>query len=246
MAKRKAGSQIANLTPNQKKSVIDPIYLSTNDLQHTVGKLSTRATTLLYTAPQSKVCSQSYGAPKSRESSLARFRDSHSEVLGEKSHLDVDPVERCRVYYKGEGGGFPQVRAVVSLMCSCPCCPWLVLAPKVFQLCTNHLVWVVCKPVWVSEACQFLLVPSRSSNKPLYPSKCCELRSVPWFLPLPMSCTWTFESLKELGVRQDRCSWNDLWSCKTMEWLISQKHFAYDNKIKTSNVLYHCQQFASP
>ncbi len=25
-------------------------------------------------------------------------------------------MERYRVYYKGEGGGFPQVRAVVSLM----------------------------------------------------------------------------------------------------------------------------------
>ncbi len=28
--------------------------------------------------------------------------------LGTKSHLDVAPVERCRVYYKGEGGGFPK------------------------------------------------------------------------------------------------------------------------------------------
>jgi len=28
---------------------------------------------------------------------------------GTKSHLDVSPVERCRVYYKGEDGGFPQV-----------------------------------------------------------------------------------------------------------------------------------------
>jgi len=45
------------------------------------------------------------------------------------SHLDVVPVESCRVYYKGEGGGFPQVRPVVSLVC--PCCPWLVLAPRV-------------------------------------------------------------------------------------------------------------------
>jgi hypothetical protein len=26
-----------------------------------------------------------------------------------KSHLDVAPVERRKVYYKGEGGGFPQV-----------------------------------------------------------------------------------------------------------------------------------------
>jgi hypothetical protein len=36
--------------------------------------------------------------------------------LGTKCHLDVGLVERHRVYYKGEGGGFPQVRAVVSLM----------------------------------------------------------------------------------------------------------------------------------
>ncbi len=26
-----------------------------------------------------------------------------------KSHLDVAPVERCKINYKGEGGGFPQV-----------------------------------------------------------------------------------------------------------------------------------------
>jgi hypothetical protein len=49
--------------------------------------------------------------------------------LGKNSHLDVASMESCRVYYKGEGGGFPQVRAVVSLVC--PCCPWLVLAPNV-------------------------------------------------------------------------------------------------------------------
>jgi hypothetical protein len=32
---------------------------------------------------------------------------------GKNSHLDVASVESCRVYYKGEGGGFPQVRAVL-------------------------------------------------------------------------------------------------------------------------------------
>jgi hypothetical protein len=61
-----------------------------------------------------------------------------------KSHLDVASMESHIVYYKGEGGGFPQVWAVVSLVC--PCCPWLVLAPKVLQLCTNHFVWVLCRP----------------------------------------------------------------------------------------------------
>ncbi len=33
-----------------------------------------------------------------------------------KCHLDVGLVERHKVYYKGEGDGFPQVRAVVSLV----------------------------------------------------------------------------------------------------------------------------------
>jgi len=176
MAKRRAGSQTASLTPNQKK-----LYI--------VGKLSTRATTLLQTASWSKVCSQSYGAPKSWKSQMAQFRDSHLGVLREKNHLNVGFVASHKVYYKGEGGGFPQVRAVVSLMCSC--CPWFVLAPRVFQLCTNHFVWVVCRPVWVSEACQLFLVPSQSSNMPLYPSKCYELRNVPRLLPLPLSSTWT-------------------------------------------------------
>ncbi len=145
MAKRRAETQTANLTPNQKKSRIDPIYLAADNVQHTVGKLSTRATTLIQTASRSEVYSQSYGAPKLRESQLARFRDSHSGVSGEKSHLDVGPVESCRVYYKGEGDGSPQVWAVVNLVC--PCCPWFVLTPKVLQLCTNHLVWVLCRPV---------------------------------------------------------------------------------------------------
>jgi len=68
MAKRRAGSQIASLTPDQKKSGIDPIYLVVDDVRQTVGKLSTRASTLLWTALRSEVFSQSYGAPKSRES----------------------------------------------------------------------------------------------------------------------------------------------------------------------------------
>jgi len=48
---------------------------------------------------------------------------------GKNSHLDVASVESCIIYYKGGGGGFPQVRAVVSLVC--PCCPWLVPALRV-------------------------------------------------------------------------------------------------------------------
>jgi hypothetical protein len=74
---------------------------------------------------------QSYESPKTKKKKKKK-----------KNHLNVAPVERCKVYYKGEGGGFPQIRAVVCLVS--PSCPWLVLAPKVLQLCTNHFVLVLC------------------------------------------------------------------------------------------------------
>jgi hypothetical protein len=36
------------------------------------------------------------------------------ESPGTKSHSDVGPAERHRVYYMGEGGGFLRVQVVVS------------------------------------------------------------------------------------------------------------------------------------
>jgi len=41
-----------------------------------------------------------------------------SESPKTKCHLDVGLVERHKVYYKGEGGGFPQVWTVVNLVSS--------------------------------------------------------------------------------------------------------------------------------
>jgi hypothetical protein len=71
-----------------------------------------------------------------------------------KCHLDVGLVKKHKVYYKGEDGGFPQVQVVMNLVSLVsPSCPWLVLAPKVLQLCTNRLVLVLCRSVWVVEAC---------------------------------------------------------------------------------------------
>jgi hypothetical protein len=62
-----------------------------------------------------------------------------------KCHLDVGLVQRHIVYYKGGGGDFPQVRAMVSLVNS----SLLVTCPntKVLQLCINQLV------VWFVQAC---------------------------------------------------------------------------------------------
>jgi hypothetical protein len=46
MAKRKAGSQIENLILDHEMSRIDPISVRAGGVRHTVGKLSTRTTTL--------------------------------------------------------------------------------------------------------------------------------------------------------------------------------------------------------
>jgi hypothetical protein len=52
------------------------------------------------------------------------------------------PRGQAQIHYMRIGGGFPQVRVVVSFMnlvCMC-----LVLAPKALKLCTNQFViWFV-------------------------------------------------------------------------------------------------------
>jgi hypothetical protein len=73
--------------------------------------------------------------------------------LGTKWHLGADPMARHKVYYKGEGDGFPQVWAMVSLVNLC--LPMVCPCTKVFQLCTNQLVvWFVQVHVSNWIACQ--------------------------------------------------------------------------------------------
>jgi len=71
------------------------------------------------------------GVPQGGISGLPAGNPGSPGSPGKKSHLDVVPETWRREYYKGEGGGFPQVRAVVSLVC--PCCPWL----SQHQRCSN-------------------------------------------------------------------------------------------------------------
>jgi hypothetical protein len=54
---------------------------------------------------------QSSGSPAGTISGL------HFESPGNLCHSDVASATSRREYYMGEGGGFPQVRAVVNLLC---------------------------------------------------------------------------------------------------------------------------------
>jgi len=66
------------------------------------------------------LCSRELWAPKVPRLQPGQFRDNFGTPTWEsqeKEHLDVAPAERCREYYMGEGGDFPRVRAMVSLVC---------------------------------------------------------------------------------------------------------------------------------
>jgi hypothetical protein len=43
----------------------------------------------------------------------------HLFTSPEKWHLDAAPMANHKEYYKGEGGGFPQVQVVVNLVNPC-------------------------------------------------------------------------------------------------------------------------------
>jgi hypothetical protein len=103
---------------------------------------------------------------------------------GTKYHLGASHVAMHKVYYKGEGDGFTQIRAMVSFVSLSLL--WLILTPKMFKLCTNQLV------VWFMQCrvSDWLLVIilnliSELQHAPL-PPKCCELRSVPQLLTFPL------------------------------------------------------------
>jgi hypothetical protein len=101
-----------------------------------------------------------------------------------KWHLGVGPMVRYKVYYKGEGGGFPQVRAMVNIMGAC------LLVVHSCTKCCNYtlinLLFGLCKSMWVSEV--FINLPSpilELQHAPL-PPKCYEPRNAPQLLTLPL------------------------------------------------------------
>jgi hypothetical protein len=98
--------------------------------------------------------------------------------LKRKWHLGVGLMAKHKVYYKGEGGGFPQVRVVMSLVS--PCLPVVRPCTKMFQLRTNQLVVWFCAGSceWLNCLSIFLVPIPELQHAPL-PPKCYELRSTP-------------------------------------------------------------------
>jgi hypothetical protein len=99
--------------------------------------------------PNQRLAQKSYGAPKSWESQLWQFRDSHLRILGQKtiwmwaSWRGVKYIVRGKVVASPKSGPWWVLWVWV--------CSWLVLATKMFSQGTNQLVvWFgACSCEWV-------------------------------------------------------------------------------------------------
>jgi len=100
------------------------------------------ATTLLQTSSQSKVYTQSYGPSKSWKSQLWEFQDSHLGVLGQNDIWVLVLWPGTKYIIRGKVVASPKSRPWWVLWVRI--CPWLVLPPKVLELCTNQLVFLFC------------------------------------------------------------------------------------------------------
>jgi hypothetical protein len=87
--------------------------------------------------------------------------------LGTKWHLDVGPMARHRIYYKGEDGGFPQVRTMVSLYESV-----FARGSSMHQKCSNYaltnLLFGLCRSMWIIEL--LVTLPNPHPGAPTHPS----------------------------------------------------------------------------
>jgi hypothetical protein len=75
----------------------ESISLRVGSVLYTIKKLLTRATTLIWISPQSKVCTQSYEIPKSRKSQFWEFRDSQNDIWVPIPWLGIEYTIRGKV-----------------------------------------------------------------------------------------------------------------------------------------------------
>jgi hypothetical protein len=117
-----------------------------------VGKLSTRATTLLEISSQLEVCKESYGPPKLQESQVWEFQDSHLGVSKQNAIWMWASWRGTKYTIRGKVVASPKFGSWWILWVRV--CSWLVLAPKVLQLCINQLVvWFCAGPCEWLSAC---------------------------------------------------------------------------------------------
>jgi hypothetical protein len=128
------------------------ISLLTSGVPHTIQSSQPGLQVCFTPHPQSEVCTQSYGPPKSRESQFWEFQDSHLGVLGQNDIWTFISWLGTKYTIRGKAVASPKSGPWWVLWVHVY--PWLVCAPKVLQFCTNQLVvWFVQARVNNWHAC---------------------------------------------------------------------------------------------
>jgi hypothetical protein len=110
MGKRRAGSQTGK--SRESTSFWHQIWVCDMAL-----KRSQRGLQLWFKCRCNQTLQSRVMAVQSSGSIVGTISGLHFGSPNKMCHLDVASTASCREYYMGEGGGFPRVRAVVSLVC---------------------------------------------------------------------------------------------------------------------------------
>jgi hypothetical protein len=137
-SKEGPGVKLAVWLPTTKKSGIDLVPMCSGRVQHTIGKLSRRATSSFQTLPQLEVGAKSYERPKSRKFRPGQFQDSILGVPGQRAiwvwarWSNAENTIWGKVVASSEFGSW-WVKWVQGH-------PWLVPTPKGCRMNSNQLV----------------------------------------------------------------------------------------------------------
>jgi hypothetical protein len=145
MAKKRVGNQIGNLIPTTK-SRESPQFPCVQMACHIPLESSQRGLQLCFRFHFNQRSAHKIMGPQSCQSLSCGNS-------GTKWHLGASLVAKHRIYFKGEGGGFPQVWAMVSLVNLC--LPVVRSCTKMLKLRINQLVvwfvqgrmndWIACQ-----------------------------------------------------------------------------------------------------
>jgi hypothetical protein len=118
---------------------------------------------------------------------------------GTKWHLGAGPMTRHKVYYRGEGGGFPKSE-LWWILWICVCL-WFIYAPKCSNYALTNLLFGLCRFVWAIDLLVNLPSPNLGAlTCPSTPKMLWAKKRAPTHSPFVVfAFGLVIKSIKELG-----------------------------------------------
>jgi len=196
-----------------------------------------------------EVCTQTYKLPKLQKSQFREFQDSNMGVSGQNDIWVLAPWPGTMNTIRGKVVASPKFGPWWVLWVHV--CPWLICAPKMFQLRTNQLVvWFVQVHVSNWIACHFSYSPSRSFNTPLYPKSVASQGTCPTpylvaiftldsHLSLSYNVTYCWVKKNFFNVFFVIYKWN-ISNAQTKKYFRINNHLNPHPWITSSKLIYEC------